>query len=224
MPATQREKSVSELLGVPPPPRNGKGRLVAAAIELFYSRGFHAVGLDQIIDAAGVTKTTFYKHFESKEELMVEAVRVRDDWEMQAWGRAVRKVAGDDPRGQLLAFFDVMDVWFNDPSFRGCMFLNTAAEFPNANDPIHEAASLHKRRTRDVFRDLAAKAGVDDAEGFADQFTAMVEGTLVLRQAHGRNDAARVIRPAVEKLLDASLDASKAASSPPKRGRKVRSV
>jgi AcrR family transcriptional regulator len=161
--------------------------------------------LDQIIDAVGITKTTFYKHFESKDELMVEAVRVRDEWEMQAWSRAVRRIAGDDPRAQLLGFFDVMDVWFNDPSFRGCMFINTAAEFPNPNDPIHEAAAVHKRRTRDVFRDLAAMAGVIDAEAVADQLTVLLEGTLVLRQIHGRNDAARVIRPTVERLLDASI-------------------
>jgi AcrR family transcriptional regulator len=199
-----RQKTVTELFGVPAPPRTGKGRLVASAIELFYSHGFHEVGLDQIIAAAGVTKTTFYKHFESLQDLMVEAVRVRDDWEMQAWDRAVRQVAGDDPRRQLLGVCDVMDTWFNDPSFAGCMFINTASEFPSASHP--EAAAQHKRRMRDVFRDLAAKAGVADADAFADQFTALVEGTLVPRQVHGRHDAARVIRPTVERLLDASID------------------
>lgn len=222
-PAAIREKSVTELFGVPPPPRTGKGRLIAAAIELFYSRGFHAVGLDQIIDAAGVTKTTFYKHFESLQDLMVAAVRVRDEWEMEAWGRAVRKVAGDDPRDQLLGFFDVMDAWFNDPSFRGCMFINTAAEFPNPNDPVHEAAAVHKRRVRDLFRDLLAKAGASECESVADQLTALVEGTLVLRQVHGRNDAARVIRPAVERLLQASIEPMRR-DDLPRRSRKRRAV
>lgn len=208
MPRAGRTKTVSELFGVPKPPQTGRERLVAAAIELFYAHGFQAVGLDQIIAAAGVTKTTFYKHFESKDELMVVAVQTRDAWEMEAWDRAVRTIGGDDPRAQLLAFFDVLDTWFNDPDFRGCLFINTAAEFPNPHDPIHQAAAAHKRKSRDHFRTLAAAAGARDPEAFADRFTALLEGTLVLRQVHDRSDAVRVIRPAVEQLIAAELGAS----------------
>src|SRR5215468_7999552 len=122
-------QSVTELLGLPDPPRTGRERLVTAAIELFYRHGFGAVGIDQVIAQAGVTKTTFYKHFESKDDLMVAAVQRRDEWESAAWNDAVHKLAGEDPAGQLLALLDVMDLWFNDPDFRGCMFLNTAVEF-----------------------------------------------------------------------------------------------
>ena len=200
-------KSVSELLGLPSPPRTGRERLVAAAVELFYRRGFGAVGIDQVIASAGVTKTTFYKHFEGKDDLMVAAVERRDEWESGAWHRAVRKLAGDDPARQLLAMLEVMDVWFNDPDFRGCMFLNTAAEFPNPHDPVHKAAAAHKRKVRDHFRDLARAAGASGpaAETFADCYTALVEGALVLRQVHGRDDAARAVRPAAEQLLRAYL-------------------
>src|SRR5436190_14626859 len=136
-------KSVTEILGIPDPPKTGRERLIAAGIELFYRRGFGAVGIDQIIAIAGVTKTTFYKHFESKDELMVAAVQRRDEWESQAWGRAVRKLAGDDPIRQFLAMLDVMDLWFNDPEFLGCMFINAAAEFPNPHDPVHQAAAAY---------------------------------------------------------------------------------
>src|SRR6478672_2767382 len=134
------KKSVTELLGLPDPPRTGRERLVAAAIELFYRQGFGAVGIDRVISAAGVTKTTFYKHFESKDDLMV--------------------------------------VWFNDPDFHGCMFMNTAAEFPNPHDPVHQAAAAHRRRSRDHWRDLAKAAGAARcaAETFADCFAALVEG------------------------------------------------
>jgi AcrR family transcriptional regulator len=205
--AIARAKSASELLGVPEVARTGRERLVAAAVELFYRRGFGAVGVDAVIAAAGVTKTTFYKHFEGKDDLMVAAVRRRDEWESAAWGRAVRKLAGDDPAGQLLAMFDVMDVWFNDPDFHGCMFTNAAAEFPNPNDPVHRAAADYKRRARDHWRNLAKMAGADAAaaETFADCYSALVEGALVLRQTQGRNDAARVVRPAVEGLIRAYL-------------------
>jgi AcrR family transcriptional regulator len=200
-------KSVVELLGVPEVPKEGRERLVAAAIELFYRRGFNAVGVDQVIAEAGVTKTTFYKHFESKDDLVVAAIQRRDEWESQAWFRAVRKLAGDDPRKQLMGMLDVMDIWFNDPDFRGCMFLNAAAEFPNQNDPVHKAAAAYKRKTRDMRRDLARAAGADAAraEAFADIYTALVEGALILRSTQARNDAARAIRPAVEQLMRAYL-------------------
>ncbi len=201
------KKTVTELFGLPAPPRTGRGRLIAAAIDLFYRHGFSAVGIDQVIDAAGVTKTTFYKHFESKDELMVAAVERRDEWETEAWQRAVRTIAGDDPRKWFLGMLDVMDVWFNDPDFHGCMFLNTAVEFPNPHDPVHKAAVAYKRRARDGWRDLARSAGADatSADAFADCYTALIEGALILRQTHGRNDAARVIRPPVEQLMLAHL-------------------
>jgi AcrR family transcriptional regulator len=200
-------KSISELLGVPEPAKTGRERLIAASLELFYRHGFVAVGIDQVIAKAGVTKTTFYKHFEGKDDLMVAAVQRRDEWESQAWDRAVRRIAGDEPARQLLAMFDVLDLWFNDPEFRGCMFMNAAAEFPNPHDPVHQAAAAHRKRSRDHYRDLARDAGATraDAETFADCFTALIEGALILRQAHGRNDAARVVRPAVEQLIGTYL-------------------
>jgi len=202
-----RTKSVSELFGLPDPPKKGRERLVAAAVELFYRRGFGAVGIDQVIAAAGVTKTTFYKHFEGKDDLMVAAVQRRDEWESQAWDRAVRKLAGDDPARQLLAMLDVLDLWFNDPDFGGCMFNNAAVEFPNPHDPVHQAAAAYKRRNLEHRRKLARAAGADPkaAETFADCFTALFEGALILRQTQGRNDAARAVRPAVEQLINAYL-------------------
>jgi AcrR family transcriptional regulator len=206
MPATQN-KSVAELLGVPEVPTTGRGRLIAVAVELFYRRGFNAVGVDQVIEAAGVAKTTFYKHFEGKDDLMVAAVKRRDEWETQAWQRAVRTVAGDEPVAQLRAFIDVFDLWFNDPDFGGCMFVSAAAEFPNPHDPVHQAAAEYKRKCRDGRRDLARAAGSSpaNAEIFADCYTALVEGALIMRQTHGRNDAARVIKPAVDQLIAAYI-------------------
>lgn len=198
-----RSKSVVDLLGEPEFGQEGRDRLVRAALEMFYMHGFHAVGIDRVLAEAGVTKTTFYKHFDSKDDLMVAAVRARDVWESQAWDRAVRERVGDDPRAMLLGYFDVLDEWFNAPDYHGCIFINTAAEFPNPNDPVHQAAAEHKLRTRDSFRDLARDAGLRDPEAFADHYTALFEGTLVLRQVHGRNDAARVMRGAVEALLAA---------------------
>jgi AcrR family transcriptional regulator len=200
-------RTVTEIWDLPEPPKTGRERLVAAAIELFYRNGFGAVGIDQVIATAGVTKTTFYKHFEGKDDLMVAAVERRDQWESVAWERAVRKLAGDDPAGQLLAVIDVLDLWFNEPAYRGCMFMNAATEFPNPLDPVHRAATAFRQRLRDQWRDLALAAGAEaeGAETFTDCFAALVEGALVLRQTQGRNDAARAVRPAVVQLMGTYL-------------------
>lgn len=194
-------KPASELLGARSIAKNARDRLLDTAIDLFHTYGFNAVGLDRILAETGVTKTTFYKHFDSREDLIVAAIERRDAWEREAWRRAVHQRAGDDPRAQLLALFDVMDAWFNDPSFGGCIFINAAAEFPDPSDPVHQAAARHKRQARDDYRDLAQQAGAADPDAFADLYTALVEGTLILRHVHGRNDAARLARPLVERLI-----------------------
>jgi AcrR family transcriptional regulator len=198
-------KSAAELFGVREPPKNAKDRLLDTAIDLFYANGVNAIGLDAILDETGVTKTTFYKHFESKEDLVIAALRKRDEWEVNAWRRAVGQIAGTDPRASLLAIFDVLDVWFNDPSFGGCLFINAAGEFPDPRDPVHQVSAEHKKRNRNEYRDLARSAGAADPETFADLYTAIVEGVLVLRHVHRRNDAARLALPMVRQLIDTHI-------------------
>ena len=102
---------------------------------------------------------------------------------------------------------DVMDLWFNDPDFGGCMFTSAANEFPNPHDPIHQAAATYKRRIRDHWQSVAERAGAKPqaANTFADCYTALIEGALAMRQTQGRNDAAKAIRPAVQQLMQAFL-------------------
>src|SRR6185295_10175921 len=109
-PAKSR-RPAKDLLGNRAVPKNARDRLINTAIDLFYTHGFHVVGLDRILDETGVTKTTFYKHFDSKDDLVVAAIKRRDEWETAARNRAVKKLAGNDPRRQLLAIFDVLDQW-----------------------------------------------------------------------------------------------------------------
>ena len=94
--------------------------------------------------------------------------------------------------------------------------INTAAEFPDPRDPVHRAASAHKTKVRDAWRDLAKHAGAtaSGAETFADCYAALVEGALTMRQSYGRDDAARAVRPAVEQLVRAYLPAVRERAGP----------
>lgn len=194
-------RSAAQLLGLRPKAVNARDRLIHTTIDLCYRQGFNAVGLDQIITATGVTKTTFYKHFESKDDLLIAAISMRNHWENQAWARATRRHAGTDPKAQLLGFFDVLDQWFNTDDFGGCLFINAAAEFPNPNDPVHQAAAQHKLETYQWYLSLATKAGAKNPTAFADQYALLLEGALIMRQVLGRNDAAQLARQMVVKLI-----------------------
>lgn len=202
MNSQQIQSVAAKIFGENDQPKEGKLRLLYEAINLFYRRGFNAVGVDQVIQAAGVSKTTFYKHFESKDELVLEAVQFQDAWEQGVWCEAVKELAGDDPKQQLIRYFDVLDVWFNDERFNGCVFINAATEFPDPNDPIHKAAVAAKLKMRQHVRDQAEAAGLEDVDAFADVYMVLAEGTLVYRHTYERDEAARLARPMVETLVE----------------------
>ena len=203
-----RERTILELFTLPAIPKQGRDRLVGVAMALFYYHGISPIGLDRILAEAGVSKTTFYKHFESKDELVVATIEMRDAWQMDAWARAVEVLVGEDARDQLMGVLDVLDLIINEPSFRGCQFINAAAEFPNPSDPIHRAAVRHKQGNSNWFRDLAERAGASDPEAFADGYTMLFEGALVLRQVHDRDDAAKAARPHFQRLIDEFVPSS----------------
>src|SRR4029079_14445377 len=109
------------------------------------------------IEDVGVTKTTFYNHFESKDELILAVLDARDEREISTWLATMRARGGDDPRAQLRTLFDILDEWFATEAYRGCMFLNAAAQFPAPGDPIHQAAGRHGARLARELRGMAER-------------------------------------------------------------------
>lgn len=185
--------------------RSTRDRLLEAAAGLFYEHGFHAVGLDRILDTVGVTKTTFYNHYESKDHLIVEILRRRDVLETEEIAADMRRRAGDDPRGQLVALFDVLRDWFNDPAFRGCIFMNAAVAYPTPTDPVHVAAAGHGENLFKVIRALALQAGADNPDLLANQMLMLLSGSLVARYVSLDPAAADTARATAEMLLDRHL-------------------
>ena len=188
-------------------PEKTRDKLITVANELFYEHGFHAVGLDQVLERVGVTKTTFYNHFESKDALILAVLGHRHEVEMKELEDQAQAKAGDDPRGQILAIFDVLDAWFAAPDFHGCIFLNAATEFPQRTDPIHEAALVHGAGLKRFVMDRALLAGASrtDAQSVADQVLLLINGAVVSRKTAGNRSAATLARPMAELLLDRAL-------------------
>lgn len=172
-------------------PRDTRERILFAALDLFYQHGFHEVGLDRILAEVGVTKTTFYNHFESRDHLILEALGVRDAWEAAAMDRRLRELAGYDPRALLLATFDVLDEWFNHPEYRGCMFVVASAEFPLPTSPIHRRAARSFEEAEARIRGMAEAAGARDPAAVARVWGLLTQGALARRLVSGDSGAAR---------------------------------
>nr|WP_035717645.1 TetR/AcrR family transcriptional regulator [Gordonia terrae] len=156
-----------------------KARLIlAAASTLFYERGIHAVGVDSIAAAAGVTKRTLYDRFGSKEQLIVEYLRARNA-EWQEFLRSRLDAADPTPSAQLAAVFDATRDWSADRGHKGCAMINAHAEI---SDPAHPAYPIivgQKHELRDLLRSIATDAGAPDANALAQQLFILHEGALV---------------------------------------------
>ena len=134
-----------------PPPRT---RILDAASEAFYRQGIAAVGVDAIVADAGVAKSTLYRHFPSKDDLVVAFLRRRDErW--RAWLRSEVERLSPDPAGRPLAVFDALGGWFASEAFRGCAFINAAAEIADPTHPARAAVQEHKRLCGDYPRPCA---------------------------------------------------------------------
>lgn len=165
-------------------------RLIAAGLDLFYQHGFHAVGLDRVIERVGTTKTTFYNHFESKDALALACIETRDRVWRVRFPELLRERAGADPVAQLHEVFRLWRDWFTDLHFRGCIFIHACSEFPSPNDPCHVAARENVLALRDTIADLADQAGIANADSFAAMYSLIMQGAIVTEVIHRENEAA----------------------------------
>ena len=182
-----------------------RDHLVDTALRLFCQHGFHATGIDRILAESGVAKMTLYKHFKSKDELILAVLRRRDEQFRNWFMRAVEQRA-KTPRDRLLAIFDALDEWFTGKDFTGCTFINASAEFADHDDPIHAVAAEHKRLVLAYVRDLAAAAGAADPDTLARELALLVEGAIVLAHVTGQADTARQAQKAAKTILTHALD------------------
>lgn len=180
-------------------------RLIEAMFQLSARNGFHAMGLDRILEEVGISKQTFYNHFESKDELILATINYRDEWESRRFIEMIEQAGGPEPRNQIIAVFDVLDAWFNDPAFNGCIFLTAAAEFPVQSDPIHQAAATHLKTLEQKFTHLAANAGAPAPLVLAQEILTLMQGALVVRHFMGNKKSAHVAKKTAQRLLEEHL-------------------
>ena len=160
-------------------------RLTEAAARRFYRDGFRNVGIDQVLADVGISKTAFYKHFQSKDDLMLAALELKHRWLQDTFREAVRERGGPTPTGQLRALLDVVDQIISSSEYQGCIFVNAAIEFPLPHEPAHVAAAQHKRAIEDIVHELAARAEAADPRVLARELCLIMEGAYITRLVTG---------------------------------------
>ncbi len=166
-------------------------RILATAYELFCQEGIRAVGIDRIIEQAGVAKMTMYRHFGSKEDLVLAVLDRREQLWTQEWLVAEVTSRNLSPQASLIAIFDVFDGWFRRRTFEGCLFVNALIEIADAKSPIHKACCAQLENIRSFIGQLATDAGITDPRSFAREWHILMKGSIV---AAGEGDVAAARR------------------------------
>ncbi len=186
---------------------SARERLLAAADELFYREGVQSVGVDRIVQRAGVAKASLYNLFGSKEELVQAYLDARHATTREQTERALTRFR--TPRERLLGVFDAQGQIFTDPDFNGCAHISASAEARHGG-PVECATDRFRLWVRTLFTDLARESGVADADGLARQLHLLYDGAGLSARMDRDPSAATTARTAAAALFDAAVKDEKA--------------
>ncbi|MCU7825868.1 TetR/AcrR family transcriptional regulator [Kitasatospora sp. DSM 101779] len=173
-------------------------RLLDTAAGLFYAEGVRAVGVDRLIAEAGITKATFYRHFPGKDELVLAYLDRRDRDVRERLAAAA--AASPDPRSTLAVLVAALADEVCGPGFRGCPFINAAAEYPDADHPVRRLVAAHRRWFRDALADLLTACGHLDPAGGAAALLLLRDGAMVAGYLDGTETRDRITATAAALL------------------------
>jgi AcrR family transcriptional regulator len=181
---------------------SARERLLAAANELFYDEGVHTVGIDRVIERAGVAKASLYNTFGSKDELVRAYLHGRRDANVRRITDAMS--TGTTPRDKLLAIFESQAPVFARSDFRGCAFVAAAAE-SGVDTDVQREADTYRHWLRDTFRELAREGGAADPEATSRRLQLVYDGAITLARMDRDPEAARTSRAVAALVIDAAL-------------------
>jgi AcrR family transcriptional regulator len=190
----------SSLVTGPTARSKARERILATSYELFARRGIQAVGIDAIVEQSGVARQTLYRHFNSKQELVLAFLERREQLWTRDWLQSEVERTASEPEERLLAIFDVFDGWFHSPDFEGCSFINVLLEIADPADPVHRAGAAYLAGIREFLKTLARDAKIADPDNFARKWHILMKGSIV-SAGEGDRDAARRARQIASILL-----------------------
>jgi len=179
---------------------DARERIVEGSYELFAQRGIQAVGVDEVIETAGVAKATLYRHFPSKNDLVIAFLERREERWTRELVEAGARSRGSTPEEQLLAIFDVFDEWFRREDFEACSFVSVLLEM-GPDHPAGKASIRHLENIRSIVRGLAEEAGLRDPASFAHSWHILMKGSIVAA-VEGDLEAAHRAQSMARELID----------------------
>ncbi|WP_109315492.1 TetR/AcrR family transcriptional regulator [Pseudovibrio ascidiaceicola] len=183
--------------------KNKRDELVQQAMETFYRNGFHATGMDMLVAESGISKTSMYKHFKSKDELILAALKLREE-QFHSWSAQRVAELASEPRDQLLALFDVLDEWFKEDTFKSCMFIKASSEYPEPDHPIHQQTVEQRNAMYKGVLTLVEAAALKNPEALARQLLMLQEGAIITAHFGNSKDPAGEAKQAAKALIDAA--------------------
>jgi AcrR family transcriptional regulator len=178
-------------------------KIFQTASRLFYQNGYRAVGVDTIAARSGIGKMTLYRHYPSKDDLIVAYLRDSDEFFWANFEQITKNAS--TPREKLLAFFEALQDYVSTPACFGCPFLNVATEYPVTDYPGHQVAIEHKQSVRVRFRQLAKEAGAKKPNILADQLFLLMDGAYMASRMFGAENPASHLADAARVLIDSAL-------------------
>jgi len=156
-----------------------RDRILDTAYDLFSRHGVRAVGVDRIVGESGVAKMSLYRHFPSKDELVLTFLQEREQRWTQDWLLAEVEGRSDSPSGRLLAIFDVFGEWFALEDYEGCSFINVLLEFEDRDSQVRQASAGYLFNIRSLLGELAVAAGAPDPDALAHKWHILMKGSIV---------------------------------------------
>jgi AcrR family transcriptional regulator len=181
-----------------------RDKVFNTAARLFYQQGYRAVGVDTLAAESGIGKMTLYRHYPSKDDLIVAYLKDSNE----IFWRNFEEITKDapTPRAKLLAFFGSLQDYVSTPACYGCPFLNIATEYPDTDYPGHQVALEHKQSVRARFRQLAKEAGAKKPDVLADQLFLLMDGAYMASRMFGTKNPAAHLVEAAQTLIDAAIE------------------
>ena len=181
---------------------NKRDELVRKALRAFYQNGFQATGMDKLVAETGISKTSMYKHFRTKEDLILAVLRLRDE-EFRNWLYRRMEELAATPKGQLIALFDAIEEWFAEPDYRSCLFIKASCEFQEADHAIHQQSADHIRMLERHITALAEAAALAEPAALARQLLLLMDGAIVTAHFGTTENPAQHAKRAAERLVAA---------------------
>lgn len=178
--------------------------ILAVASTLFYQRGVRAVGIDLVVEQAGIAKTSLYRYFPTKDDLIVAFLEREDDEFWTGWDRVAGEHAGD-PVGELFAHMHWIGERLSRSNYRGCPQINVAAEFAEHDHPARFVARSHMHSLRNRLAMITRRMNVEHPDRLAAQLAVLINGAFVSSELLAPDDATELLQHAVQALITAAL-------------------